>query len=134
MKFLLDNWFLIAIALISGTMLAWPIITRRSGGPMLTTLAATRLINDSNAVLVDIREPAEFGAGHANNARNIPLADIGKRAADLPGGKPIIVMCANGQRAARAAAMLRTAGRDAVYCLDGGLHAWQQAGLPVSKR
>jgi rhodanese-related sulfurtransferase len=133
LKFLVDNLFLIAIALISGTMLAWPAIMRRTGGASLSTLAATRLINDSNAVLIDVREPAEFNAGHVNNARNIPMADIAKRAADLPSGKPIIVICANGQRAGRAAAALRSAGRDAVYCLDGGIQAWQQAGLPTVK-
>jgi rhodanese-related sulfurtransferase len=132
-KFLTDNIFLIIIALASGTMLLWPLIMRQTGGPALNTLGATRLINDANAVVVDVREPAEFNAGHLPNARNIPLKDLDKRSGDLPAGKPVIVVCASGQRSARAAATLRKTGRDQVFCLDGGLQAWQQAGLPVLK-
>lgn len=132
-KFLVDNVFLIAIALVSGAMLLWPVIARRTAGPTLGTLQATRLINDENAVVLDIRAPAEFAAGHLPNARNVPAADVGKRAADLPAGKPVLVVCADGRGAGKAAATLRSSGRERVFCLDGGLAAWRQAGLPVVK-
>jgi rhodanese-related sulfurtransferase len=45
-----------------------------------------------------------------------------------------VVVCASGSRAGRAAAALRRAGRADVFCLDGGLSGWQQAGLPVVKK
>ena len=61
------------------------------------------------------------------------VEDIEKRAGELPAGKPVIVCCASGSRAARAAAALRKSGREQVFCLDGGVSGWQQAGLPVVK-
>lgn len=133
LKFLLDNIFLVLIALVSGAMLLWPALMRRGAGASVGTLQATRLINDENALVVDVRAPAEFAAGHLPGARNLPLADLGKRAADLPAGKPVIVVCGQGASAGKAAAALRGTGRDRVFCLDGGLAAWRQAGLPVVK-
>lgn len=132
MKFLIDNIFLVIVAFASGAMLLWPAIQRRTAGPALDTLGATRLINDTNAIVVDVRDPAEFAAGHLPNARNIPLAEIDKRAADLPQGKPVLVCCASGSRSGRAVAALRQGGRE-VFNLAGGLQAWREAGLPVVK-
>lgn len=133
MDFVLQNIFLIVTAFVSGAMLLWPFVTRRLAGASVGTLQATRLINDG-AVIVDVREPAEFAAGHLANSRNIPTAEIDKRAAELPSGKAVVVVCASGSRSARAASVLRKGGRADVFCLDGGLSGWQQAGLPVVKQ
>jgi rhodanese-related sulfurtransferase len=132
-KFVTDNIFLIAIAFVSGAMLLWPLINRQLAGASVGTLQATRLINDG-AVVLDVRDSTEFAAGHVANSRNIPTADLDKRTAELPAGKPVIVVCASGSRAARAASVLRKSGRADVFCLDGGLAGWQQAGLPVVKK
>jgi len=132
--FVLDNIALIVIAVVSGAMLLWPLITRgTSGGASLDTLRATRLINDSGAVVLDVRTPAEFAAGHLPNARNIPLAELDKRAAELPANKPVLVCCTSGVTSSRAAGVLRKAGRTEVFNLSGGLDGWRQAGLPVVK-
>lgn len=133
MEFLTENIVLIVIAFASGAMLVWPLILRRSAGPSLDTLGATRMINDSHAVVLDIRETAEFAAGHLPNAKNIPVAELGKRVAELPANKPVLVCCASGARAGRAASVLRDAGREQVFTLSGGIQAWRQAGLPVVK-
>lgn len=134
MKFVLDNIFLIAVAVISGSLLLRPTLQRRTAGAAgLNPLGVTRMINDRNAVVVDVREPAEFVAGHLPNARNIPLEQIEARAADLPSNKPIVTVCASGQRSGKATAALRKAGREDVYSLDGGVDAWRQAGLPLVK-
>lgn len=132
MKFLIENWALILLALFSGGMLLWPAIGRRAGGPTLNTLSATRMINDG-AVVVDVRDNGEFNGGHLPNARNIPVVDLEKRVGELPSGKPVLVVCASGQRAGRAITALRKAGRDQVFSLEGGLAAWRSAGLPVVK-
>jgi rhodanese-related sulfurtransferase len=132
-KFLLDNILLIAIAFTSGLMLLWPVVMRRTGGPGLDTLGATRLINDTHAIVLDIREPAEFAAGHLPNAKNIPVGDLEKRMGELPAAKPVLVCCASGARSGRAIGALRKAGREDVFNLQGGLEAWRQAGLPVVK-
>lgn len=133
MKFLTDNILLIVIAFVSGGMLFWPMISRRAGGPMLDTLGATRLINDSNAVVIDVRSNSEFADGHLPAAKNIPLEDVEKRAGEIPAGKPVLLVCATGARSGRASGLLRKSGRADVYNLDGGLGAWRQAGLPVVK-
>ena len=133
MTFVTENIFLIAIALATGGMLLWPIVNRQMGGATVGTLQATRMINDQDAVVLDVRSSNEFAAGHLPNARNIPVEDIEKRAGELPAGKPLIVCCASGSRATRAASALRKAGREQVFCLDGGVSGWQQAGLPVVK-
>ncbi len=133
MKFVTENIFLIVIAFVSGGMLLWPLITRQLAGATVNTLQATRLINDG-AVVLDVREPAEFSAGHLANSRNIPTGELDRRVAELPAGKPVVVVCASGSRAARAAAALRKTGRADVFCLDGGMSGWRQAGLPVVKK
>lgn len=132
MKFLTENIFLIVTALVSGAMLLWPLINRQMAGASVGTLEATRLMN-SGAIVLDVRKPDEFAGGHVVGSRNIPMADIDKRAGELPAGKALIVVCANGSSAARAAGSLRKAGRAEVFCMEGGLASWQQAGLPVVK-
>lgn len=132
MKFFIENWGLILLAFVSGGMLVWPMVARQRAGASLDTLAATRLMNDG-AVVLDVRDNGEYAGGHLPNSKNIPTGDLEKRMAELPAGKPLLVVCATGQRSGKAASLLRKAGRDQVFCLDGGLGAWRQAGLPVVK-
>lgn len=133
MDFVVDNIVLIAIAVVSGAMLLWPLVMRGTAGPALDTLGATRLINDTGAIVVDVRPQAEFAAGHLPNARNIPLAELEKRVGELPANKPVLVCCTSGATSSRAAGVLRKAGRKDVFNLAGGLSGWRQAGLPVVK-
>ncbi len=134
MAFVTENIFLIAIALTSGIMLLWPSIAGRAAGAAgLDVLNATRLINDRDPVVVDVRSPTEFAAGHLINSRNVPLEQIGTDAAKLPGNRPLLLVCASGARSGRAVAKLRSAGRDDVFNLTGGLQGWTAAGLPVHK-
>ena len=90
---------------------------------------AAQLVEDG-AVLVDVREPYEWQAGHAPKARHIPLAQLGRRARDLPANRQLILVCRSGNRSARAAAMLAREGRT-VSNLSGGMHGWARSGLPV---
>ncbi len=133
MKFITENLFLIAVAFVSGAMLLWPLVSRRMAGATLGYHAATRMINDQDAVVLDVRSNSEFSAGHLPQARNIPVEDLDKRAGELPAGKPVIIYCQTSARAGKAAATLRALGREPVYVLDGGLQGWQQSGLPVVK-
>jgi rhodanese-related sulfurtransferase len=83
----------------------------------------------------DLRPAAEFAGGHILGARNIPLADLERRAGELDKhkAKPLIVHCGDGNRAGSGAALLRKHGFGNVLNLSGGYAAWQQAGLPVEK-
>ena len=135
MKFVLDNIFLIAVAVVSGAMLVWPLARRGAGGPSVNTLEATQMINRQDALVLDVREQAEFAQSHILNARGLPLSQIEARHGDIEKfkDKPVIVYCASGNRSSAAAAALRKHGFSNVFNLSGGFVAWQQAGLPVQK-
>jgi rhodanese-related sulfurtransferase len=130
-----QNLFLIAVAFVSGAMLVWPLVKRGAGGPWVSTLEATMLINQKDALILDIREPGEYAQGHILNARNIPLGELEARIKDVERykTKPVICVCATGNRSGSAAEILRKHGFTAVVNLSGGIAAWQQAGLPTEK-
>ncbi len=136
MDFILKNWALVLIAAVSGGMLLWPLVRKSAGGPWVSTLQATQLMNREDAVVVDLRPAADFAQGHILGARNIPLADLAKRAGELDKfkAKPVIVHCATGNSSGSGVALLRGNGFGNVVNLAGGYAAWQQAGLPVEKK
>jgi rhodanese-related sulfurtransferase len=133
--FVRNNLLLIAVAFISGAMLLWPYVRRGTGGPWLSHAEATRLINREDALMVDVRDSGEFGAGHILGAKHVPLARVEEGATELAKKKdrPLIVYCDGSDRSAKASAALRRHGFTRVATLSGGLAGWQQAGLPVEK-
>ena len=135
-EFLSKNIFLVVIAAVSGGMLLWPLLRKGTGGPWVSTLQATQLMNREDAVVVDLRPAADFLQGHILGARNLPLAELEKRAKELDKykAKPVIVHCGDGSRAGGGVALLRRNGFGNVVNLTGGYAAWQQAGLPVEKK
>ncbi|MBC7939351.1 MAG: rhodanese-like domain-containing protein [Chitinophagaceae bacterium] len=111
-------------------------MVRRGGSGAVSTSEAVRLINRERGVLVDVAEPAEYAAGHAAGARNVPLATLDKvKSGDLPGNKtlPLLVLCPTGSRAGRAVEQLRKAGYEKAVAIAGGTAAWREASLPVEK-
>lgn len=134
MNFLIENWFLIVAALVSGGMLIWPMVVSGSQGAAVGTAEAVRLVNREKGVLIDVSEPEEFAKGHAVGARNIPFGQL-EGHKSLPANKalPLVVVCPTGARAGRAAGMLRKLGYEKAQALAGGLKAWREANLPVEK-
>jgi rhodanese-related sulfurtransferase len=132
-KFIIDNWMLIAIALTSGIMLMLPTLQNAGGG--LTPDAAVMLINREKAVVVDVCETEEFAAGHIGNAKNIPLNQLEEKLAQQVKNKtlPLILVCQTGARSGRAVAIAKKLGYDNTQNMAGGLKAWQTANLPVEK-
>jgi rhodanese-related sulfurtransferase len=133
--FIQNNILLIAVAFVSGAMLIWPLVRRSSGGPWVNTTEATQLINRQDALLLDVRSADEFAKGHILGAKNVPLAELERRAPELDRFKarPVIVHCDNGNRSTSALPVLRKQGFATVVNLAGGFAAWKQAGLPVDK-
>jgi len=133
-KFFLDNWMLIAVALSAGGMLLWPIIN--GGGPgALTPDAAVQLMNREKAVVVDVCEPAEYAAGHVVGAKNIPLSQLeGKLASQVKNkAVPVIMVCYSGSRSNRAVSIAKKLGFEKALSLSGGMGAWRSANLPIEK-
>jgi rhodanese-related sulfurtransferase len=135
-EFLQKNFMLVAVALASGLMLIWPYLRRGAGGPWINTLQATQSINREDALVLDVRDAAEFAQSHLLGARNIPLMHLDSRVSELDAyrDKPIIVVCGEGAKASiQASKLLRGKGFSHVQSLTGGVAAWKQAGLPVTK-
>ncbi len=134
MKFFVDNWYLIVMALVSGGLLLWPRIRAGGGAGAVSTAEAVQLINRERAVLIDVSEPAEYAAGHPGGAKNVPLGGL-ETSNDLPKNKalPLVVVCATGARASRAVGILHKLGFANARPLAGGLKAWREANLPVEK-
>ncbi len=134
MSFVIDNWMLLLLALVSGTMLFLPMLRGVADGGV-SPAAAVQLINREKAVVIDVCEAEEFAAGHPGGARNIPL---GQLEAKLPAAVknkavPLILVCQSGGRSARAVAVAKRLGYEKALSLSGGLTAWRGADLPVER-
>lgn len=81
--------------------------------------------------LVDVREPEEWHAGRIEGARHIPMAEVPSRLAELDRTQPVVTVCRSGHRSGQAAEFLRQQGYAAENA-EGGMQAWQQAGLPFT--
>lgn len=135
MKFLIDNWMLIAIALASGGMLVWPLISSGMAAGSLSATGAVQLINRDKAVVIDVSEEEEFAGGHVVGAKNIPLGQLEEKLPATVKNKalPLILVCPSGARANRALAMAKKLGYEQAQCLAGGLKSWKEANLPLEK-
>ncbi len=135
MKFLIDNWMLITVALTSGGMLLWPLVAQGMKGGSLTANGAVLLINREKAVVVDVSEAEEFATGHLGLAKNIPVAVFEEKLPQLVKNKtlPLILVCPTGARANRVLATAKKLGYEQAQVLAGGLAAWKEANLPIEK-
>jgi rhodanese-related sulfurtransferase len=97
---------------------------------------AVTLMNGDKTVVVDVREPNEYAEGHIESARNIPLSKIEERAYELEDYKqsPVIVTCHSGTRSPQACKKLSALGFANVYEMKGGMFAWEDQKLPVTKK
>ncbi len=134
MKFIIDNWTLILVALSSGGLLAWPILKGLTGGS-LTPTGAVQLINREKAIVIDVCEASEFSAGHIGGAKNIPLSQLKEKLIGVVKNKelPLIFVCQTGRRSSSAASVAKGMGYQKAQSLNGGVAAWQAANLPIDK-
>jgi rhodanese-related sulfurtransferase len=136
MQFVQNNWPLILVMVVSGAMLLWPLIGGRlSKVREIGALSATQLINRQNAVLLDLREGKDYAAGHLPNAVHIPLSQLSSRGGELSKltSRPLIAYCDRGPKSRGAGSALSKLGFAEVYTLRGGVRAWIDAGLPITK-
>ena len=134
MNFLIDNWYLIVLALGSGALLVMPAM-KSIGGGTLSPANAVLLINREKATVVDVSEPDEFSKGHITGAKNVPMAQLEERLPTTVKNKalPLILVCAQGQRAQRPVAVATKLGYTNAQAISGGLKGWRAADLPVQK-
>jgi len=105
---------------------------RSAGGAAISPNQAVLLMN-AGALTIDVRDAAQFAAGHIVDARNIAGADLAAQAESLKKhrDRPVLVYCESGVTAAAAARTLKSLGFAKAFNLRGGLQAWRQDNLPV---
>ena len=130
------NMLLFGLALASGTMLLWPLISRTFRvSNEVGAIDAVQLINRRDALVLDVRDTGDYAAGHIVGAKHIPEAQLADRIKELEKHRtrPIVVSCRTGSRAPSVSGMLRKKGFAEAVALRGGIAAWQQASLPLEK-
>ncbi|ARV20458.1 Thiosulfate sulfurtransferase PspE [Curvibacter sp. AEP1-3] len=134
MKFIIDNWMLIAIALSSGGMLMWPVL-QGATAVGIDSAGAIQLINREKANVVDVSDATEFAAGHIVGSKNVPLAELEAKLAGSVKNKtlPLVLVCQSGARSAKAVDIAKKLGYEQAQSLQGGLKSWKAANLPVEK-
>ena len=123
------------VAICAG--IAWTFIAgRTAAGKSVSPMDAVRLTSREDAVVLDVRGESEFAAGHIVNAVNVSESTLKDSTAriDKYRDRTLVVACKTGQRAGAVSAALRKQGFEKALALQGGIAAWQSAGLPLSKK
>ena len=134
--FIANHWELfLALIVIVLMLLGGNFMSSLRGIKQIGPAEATLLINHENALLIDVREDKEFADGHIINSRHIPMNTVQQRIAELADhkDKPVIVSCRSGARSNTVCGWLRKHDFENVSNLKGGIMAWQNANLPLSK-
>ncbi len=136
-EFITNNWMLVlALVAIIAMLIGSETQRRISGVPNIGPMEATRLLNQEDALFIDTRTDKEYKEGHILHALHIPLGDLEHRMGELEKfkGRPVIAYCRSGHRSATAGSKLKKQGFETVFNLGGGIMAWQNASLPVTKK
>lgn len=135
-EFVKENALLLGLAIGSGIALLWPMLNRSAGGVTnINSTEAVVLMNRSKPLILDVRDEAEFAAGHIQGAKNIPVAELAARMKEIVKfkDKPVLVHCQKGMRAKAACSILKAQQFSQLNNLQGGLDAWTQAKMPLIK-
>jgi rhodanese-related sulfurtransferase len=135
-EFFKENVLLIGLALGSGVALLVPMFSRSVAGSTLVTVTeAVMLMSRKQVLVLDVREPDEFKLGHLQGARNVPLSQLAGRIKELEKfkDKPVLLVCERGNRTRAAVKVLKAQQFTALHQLKGGMQAWSEAKMPVSK-
>ncbi len=124
-----SNKVFIAIAAILGLVLVMQQLQAADG----VDVKQAQSMNKQGALLLDVREPDEYSAVHAPDAKLIPLGQLNSRLQEIASykNKPIVVMCRSGRRSSQAVALLKEAGYTQVSNVKGGIQSWESEGLAV---
>ena len=134
-EFIANHLYLFSLFLAIASLLVWNIFAGALGGSQIAPAELTRLINHEDAEVLDIRKTDEFEKGHIINAINMEVTTLADREKELEKykDKTIVICCAQGQESVRVARSLKIKGFEKPYSLKGGINAWQNANLPLTK-
>ncbi len=134
-EFIANHLFLVSLFVAISSLLFWNIFFSAMGASQIVPAEVTSLINHEDAELLDIRSAKDFEKGHIINAVNIDMATLGDREKELNKykDKTVVICCAQGQESIRVTRSLKIKGFDKLYSIKGGINAWQNANLPLTK-
>lgn len=136
-EFIANHLILVSLFVAILALLLWNIFgSSLSGLSKIGPAEVTRLMNHEKALLLDLRNAADFSTGHILSARNIPAAELEGRQKELQKHKknPIILCCNRDSDGIKAGRILKFAGYEKLYSLKGGLESWRNANLPVTRK
>lgn len=123
--------------ILIGSFILWllwkRLIAPRLSGVKSMSAADYHTFRNEKHTLLDVRSKGEWQSGHPSHAMHIELGEVSQRMHEIDKDKPLVVICASGNRSAMAATKLANAGFETVYNFSGGMGAWQSAGLPVKQ-
>lgn len=124
----------VALAIALGLLVILEFIKLKQGAQQISPALATQMINHQNALVLDIRNADAFASGHIIDAISIPFAELENKYKKLDKSKaqPILIACATGQEASRAAHLLMKNGFN-IFTLAGGIRGWKEANMPLVK-
>ena len=132
--FIINHWELwLALIIVLLLIFINELYAQKKQAKSLSTAEAINMINHDDAVIIDIREPDAFRAGHVINAMHVAANDFNQKRMDKYKTKPLILVCARGVQSATLATQLRAQGFMQAMSLSGGITAWQEANLPLVK-
>ncbi len=129
-------WMFAALAGTLGLLIFIEYERLTSAAKNISPMQATRLQNDEEILVLDIRDEADFKRGHVINAVNMPLNQMEKRINEISKfkNKPVIAVCETGMRSQRASKVLKKHGFETLHNLGGGMGAWTKANMPVASK
>lgn len=101
--------------------------------PSVDVQTVNAIQNDPGVLLLDVREPEEYAAGHIPGITLIPMGEVPGRLSEIPTDKEVIVTCRTGNRSSQIADYLREQGFTNVHNMEGGIVAWEAAGFEVEQ-
>ena len=133
-EFILNHYILVlALAVVTYLLIQeiFDSIFNKSRG--ISPLTAVTKMNNSDMLILDVREPPDFVVSHMEQAQNMPLSKLAEAIPTLTANKtePLLVVCQNGTRSVSASRQLTKAGFTNIYVLTGGIDAWEDCKLPV---
>ncbi len=133
-EFAQHHWEL--VALFAALVAAFLLNEVRRSGKRLSPAEVVRLLNSDQAVILDVRERADFSNGHIKGSLHIPLNSLKERVSELKKheGKQIVVVDKGGQHGGTATKILGAEGLGDVIRLRGGIEEWKNASLPLSRK
>ena len=134
-EFIANHLFLFSLLVAIASLLFWNIFAGALGVSQIVSAEVTRLINHEDAEILDVRNANEFEKGHIINAMNLDATTLAEREKELEKykDKTVVICCGQGQESIRVARSLKMKGFEKLYTLKGGISAWQNANLPLTK-